>query len=255
MRRDNLIAVLLGLSALFVPEVRAVSIDTVVKEQVAADKAAVDAQAKIDRLQDQTQDLAVKYRQTLATAASLEKYGDQLASQMESQTQRLNDIKGQLAGIEVTQRDMLPLMERMVTTLGAFVELDVPFLLQERRNRVAMLQQLLGRSDVSTSEKYRRTLEAYQIEMEYARTLDAYMGQLGDGDAARTVQFVRLGRIALTYQTPDGKETGYWDAGQKQWVVDDQYAHDVKRALAVAKKEGAPDLVMLPIPAPVEVKE
>jgi len=252
-RRNGWVVTLLAVSALVTSPVQAVSLDAVVKEQSAADKAAVEAQAKIDRLEDQAKDAAAKYSEALALATSLEKYGDQLSTQLESQNARLADIKKQLAGVEVTQRDITPLIEQMITTLEKFVSLDVPFLVEERTNRVATLKQLLGRSDVSTSEKYRRTLEAYQIEMEYGRTLDAYLGQLGDGDSARTVQFLRLGRITLAYQTPDARETGYWDAGQKKWVVDEAYTRDVKRALAVARKEGAPDLVMLPIPAPEEV--
>jgi hypothetical protein len=233
---------------------RAVSLDTVLSEQVAADKAAVDSQAKIDRLNDETQDMAVKYREALAVAASMQKYGDQLAVQLESQNLQIAEMKNQLADIEVTQRDILPLMERMIDTLDRFVGLDVPFLIEERNKRVAGLKELMGRADVSTSEKYRRILEAYQIEMEYGRTLDAYTGKLGEGDGARTVQFVRVGRIALMYQTLDGDESGYWDAARKAWVADADYGRDFKRALSVAKKEGAPDLVMVPVPAPVEVR-
>ena len=107
-----------------------------------------------------------------------------------------------------------------------------------------------ARADVTTSEKYRRILEAYQIEMDYGRTLEAYEGVIAEADANKTVQFVRLGRIALMYQTLDGRETGYWDQVARKWVVDDSYAHDVKEALRVAKKQGAPDLLMLPVPAP-----
>ena len=90
--------------------------------------------------------------------------------------------------------------------------------------------------------------------MDYGRTLDAYDGKLGTEDGARTVQFVRLGRVALMYQTLDGDETGYWDAEKKAWVVDPDYTRDVNERSSVAKKEGAPDLVMVPVPAPVEVK-
>ena len=111
-----------------------------------------------------------------------------------------------------------------------------------------------SRSDVPISEKYRRILEAFQIEMEYGRTLDSYNGKIGEGGDERTVEFVRVGRIALLYQTLDGNETGYWDQDQKKWAQDDSYRSAVKAALAVAKKEGAPDLLSIPIPAPKEVK-
>jgi hypothetical protein len=108
----------------------------------------------------------------------------------------------------------------------------------------------MQRADVAISEKYRRILEAYQIELEYGRTLEAYEGSLGE----RTVTFVRLGRISLMYQTQDGQETGYWDAQKKNWVVDNSYGERVRAAIAVARKEGAPDLLQVPVPAPQEVR-
>lgn len=255
MKRCTLLAIVLGVFGTIAVQARAASIDAVVKEQAAADKAAIATQAKIDDLREQSQDAAVKYRDAIAMAESLEKYSDQLNVQVESQNARLDQMKAQLEEIDVTQRNILPLIEKMIATLEQFVDLDVPFLIEERRSRVAGLQELLGRSDVSTSEKYRRVLEAYQIELDYGRTIEAYTGKLGEGDDSRTVQFVRLGRISLMYQTLDGQETGYWNAKDRTWVVDPQYAHDMKRALSVAKKEGAPDLVMFPIPAPVEVQQ
>jgi hypothetical protein len=134
------------------------------------------------------------------------------------------------------------------------VALDVPFLLAERTDRVESLQELMARADVAISEKYRRIIEAYQIELEYGRTLDAYEGILGEGADARTVDFVRLGRVALMYQTLDGAETGYWDGQQKKWIIDNSYAHAVSEARRVAKKDGAPDLLTVPVPAPQEVR-
>ena len=112
-------------------------------------------------------------------------------------------------------------MQQMVDTLARFVELDVPFLLEERTARVQNLQEHdEPRATSAISEKYRRILEAYQIELEYGRTLDAYEGRLGTGADARTVEFAQLGRVSLMYRTLDGSETGYWDANQKTWVVD-----------------------------------
>jgi Protein of unknown function (DUF3450) len=138
----------------------------------------------------------------------------------------------------------------MIDTLDQFVQLDTPFLLEERTKRVAGLKQMMQRADVSSSEKYRRILEAYQIETEYGRTIEAYDGKLGEGDAAKTVEFLRIGRVALLYQTPDGKETGYWDADGKKWVEDDGYGSETRQAIRIAKKEGAPDLLWVPVHAP-----
>jgi hypothetical protein len=229
-------------------------VEEVVAEQSAADAAAAAAQKTIDTLEDETRSMAAKYRDALAVADSMNKYSEQLGAQVASQQTRIDEINAELAEIEVTHREILPLMERMIVTLEQFIALDLPFLLEERTKRVATLKNILGSGDVSASEKYRRILEAYQIEMEYGRTLDTYTGTLGEGKSVRTVQFVRLGRLSLMYRTLDGVETGYWDATRKQWVADTSYEHDVTRALAVAKKEGAPELVMVPVPAPVEVK-
>ena len=112
----------------------------------------------------------------------------------------------------------------------------------------------MSRADVTISEKYRRIPEAYQIELEYGRTLSAYEGPLGTGAEERTVEFAQLGRVSLMYRTLDGSETGYWDANQKQWVVDPSYADAVEEAIRVARGDGAPDLLTVPVPAPQEVR-
>jgi hypothetical protein len=232
------------------PQARAGAIDRVLSEQAAATKAAAESQARIDGLSDDTHVMLAKYRQALADTDSLKKYNDQLGAQVKSQEEKLATVKQQLAEIEATHRDVLPLMQRMIDTLELFVQLDVPFLVRERNKRVATLKQLITRADVSISEKSRRILEAYQIEMEYGQTLEAYEDKLGEGDKAKTVEFVRLGRIALMYQTPDGKETAYWDVQKKGWVEDPHSARDVKEAIRVAKKRGAPDLLWVPVQAP-----
>jgi len=145
-------------------------------------------------------------------------------------------------------------MQKMLDTLAQFVALDVPFLVEERSRRVTGLQQMMTRADVTISEKYRRILEAYQVEMDYGRTIEAYEAKLGDGEGARTVQFLRVGRVSLLYQTLDGKETGYWDARKKAWTIDDDYQHSFKQGVAVAKKLSAPEMLIVPVPAPKDVK-
>jgi hypothetical protein len=230
------------------------SLDKAMATQGQADSAAAASQKRINEIRDRLQDAASRYATATADAESLEKYNSQLEKQVKAQRDEVASIESQLLDIETTSREVQPLMQRMVDALEKFVALDVPFLLSERTERVKTLQEIMTRADVTISEKYRRIIEAYQIELEYGRTLEAYEGLIGDGADARTVSFVRLGRVALLYQSLDGAETGYWDAAGKKWVVDNSYAAAVAEARRVAKKDGAPNLLTVPVPAPTEVK-
>jgi seryl-tRNA synthetase len=230
------------------------SVNKALGAQVEVDRAAAASQNTINSIRERTQDAASRYAQAKAEADSFEKYNEQIAKQVKSQQAEMTSIEKQLLDIETTNREVQPLMQQMVNTLEQFVALDMPFLKEERTRRVKNLQDIMARADVAISEKYRLILEAYQIELEYGRTLEAYEGIKGEGATAQTVEFVRLGRIALMYQTLDGKVTGYWDATTKAWVEDNSYAHAVAEARRVAKKSGAPDLLTVPVPAPQEVR-
>lgn len=230
-------------------------LDRALGAQAEADRAAAASQQRINELRDQTLDAAGRYAQALAEADSLERYNQQLSSQVASQEEEIASIERQLLEIETTNREIQPLMEQMVAALARFVSLDIPFLSEERTQRVSNLEEMLARADVTISEKYRRVLEAYQIELEYGRTLEAYEGLLDDGGAEpRTVEFVRLGRVSLMYRTLDGREVGYWDRLAKKWVADPDYADEIETALRVARQDGAPELLIVPVPAPEEVR-
>lgn len=242
-----------GALALVAAPSSAQTLDSAINAQSEADNAAAASQKRINEIRDRLQDAASRYASAKADAESLEKYNTQLEKQVTAQREEMASIERQLVDIETTNREVQPLMQRMVDALERFVALDVPFLLKERTARVKSLQEMMTRADVTISEKYRRIMEAYQIELENGRTLDAYDGVLEKDGVERTVSFVRLGRVSLMYQSLDGAETGYWDAGSKQWVVDNSYADAVVEARRVARKDGAPDLLTVPVPAPQEV--
>ncbi len=226
------------------------AVTSTVNEQQGANKAAATSQTRVNQLDDETQTMLNDYRATLRETESLRRYNEQLEVQIKSQEAEVASIQQQIQDIDRTNREIYPLMQRMIETFEQFVKLDLPFLLEERAKRIVTLKETVNRADVSTAEKYRRLLEAYTIEMEYGRTSDAYEGKLGEGDAARTVNFLRIGRTALMYQTLDGDETGYWDADQKAWVEDSDYGDDVEHALKVIRKVKAPDLIIVPVRAP-----
>jgi hypothetical protein len=228
--------------------------DATTQAQTGVDTAAAASQQTVNNLVDDTQKIGGEYARTLAEIDSLNQYNERLQQQVNAQLAEVASIQQQLTEIETTNREVLPLMDRMVQTLDQFVKADVPFLPEERTKRVRDLVELMGRADVAISEKYRRILEAYQVELDYGRTLDSYEGTLGDGANSKVVQFVRLGRVALMYQALDGLETGYWDVHSKSWVQDDNYRDVIKHALNVALQKGAPDLLRVPVPAPEVAK-
>jgi len=225
------------------------TVNAAIGEQVSTEKAAAASQARIDKLDDDTQRMLSEYRSVLTETDSLRRYNEQLEKQIKSQMEEMVSIQKQIEEIERTNREIVPLMTRMIDTLDQFVRLDLPFLLDERTKRVGDLKALMTRADVSTSEKYRRILEAYTIELEFGRTLEAYQGKLGTGDDAKTVDFLRVGRVALMYQALDGGETGYWDADKKAFEKDNGYRSAVREGLKVARKQVAPNLLEVPIHA------
>jgi hypothetical protein len=167
-----------------------------------------------------------------------------------SQEAELTSLQSQLDQIEVVGRSVMPLMLKMIDAYESLVKLDLPFLLDERKERVAELRKLMRRSDVTSAEKYRRIMEAYQIENEYGRTIEAYRSTLDLAGREATVDFLRFGRIALVYQTPDGTEAGVWNHETKSWEpLDPRYRGAIRDGLRIARKQSAPDLIRLPLPA------
>lgn len=233
-------------------EEKAEKLGRAVDFQMKMDGAAKASQERVSALDDETTSLLSDYRRSVAEAESYTTYARQLELQVRSQDEEMAAIERQLGEVDTTAREVGPLMDRMLSTLDRFVSLDVPFLVAERRDRVERLKQMMGRADVTISEKYRRIIEAYQVELDYGRTVEAYEAELSAGEAgkaARTVQFLRVGRIALLYQTLDGQETGFWDATAKRWTVDPSYGASFKEGIAVAKKTRAPELLVIPVPA------
>jgi hypothetical protein len=207
----------------------------------------VESQKRVDALSDETDQLLSIYRTTLKQIDALRVYNRQMEKLIASQEVEMAQYRADIDDVEVVGRGVTPLMLKMIDAVDAFVVLDVPFQAEERAERVANLRRLMVRSDVSASEKFRKILEAYQIENDFGRTIEAYTGKLADG---RSVDFLRVGRIALVYQTLDAEETAVWDHQAGQWIqLESSYRNAIKQGLRIARKQSAPDLIRLPLSA------
>ena len=213
--------------------------------------ASIAVQQRINALDDETREMLNEYRQTTSQIQDLIAYNEQLQKLVSTQRVELADFERQFNDLEITKRRILPLIVRMIEVLEEFIQIDMPFLEEEREMRLTELQKLMEKPDVPTSEKYRRVTEAYQVELEYGHTIEAYEGEMTYAGETRTVNFLRFGRLGLYYQTLDGLEIGYYDKATDEWVqLPDEYRQPLDRAIRIARKQLPPDLIRLPVPAP-----
>lgn len=235
-----------------VAAVQASSLESILKVGEDKNKSARQSQVKIDRLADETRDLLADYKTVTKQIDGLKVYNDRLQRQIDNQVIRITEIDESIDQVTVISRQMTPLAIRMIDGLETFVELDVPFHLEERAKRIAFLRANLDRSDVSVAEKFRQVLEAYKIENEYGRKIDAYKGSIEIDDVERDVNFLRVGRISFLYQTTDTELSGAWDQASRSWVPlsRGEYRNAIMKGLRIARKEASIDLMNLPVAAP-----
>ncbi len=195
---------------------------------------------------------ATRYAQLLDDAESIAAYNTLVERQIGVQGTELQELDVQLATLDQTAADMPALLQRMFAKLEQFVAKDLPFVdtVSDRKARIERIRELMNSETASQGERFRRILEAYQIEIDYGRNMVDYKSTLPDG---RDADFVRVGRVTLLYLTADGAESGYWDAERGEWVVDNSYQAVVSKALRMARKELAPDVIEVPVPAAKEV--
>ncbi|MEX0942929.1 MAG: DUF3450 domain-containing protein [Pseudomonadales bacterium] len=195
--------------------------------------------------------MLAEYSETITLLDSLQIYNDQLDRLLRNQQKEIAQIEESIEAVTMTRRQIGPLTQRMILALEQFIELDLPFLLEQRREKIEELKFLIDRVDVATSEKFRRVVEAYQQEIDYGNTKEAYLDFIEIDGKNRQVDVLRWGRTVLAFQTPDGAITGVWDKEARSWLVlDDEFSGGVRDGLRIARKTMTDDLVRLPTPAP-----
>lgn len=221
----------------------------------ATQQAAAESQQKIDTLNTESKSLLERYRFLTRQTQNIQTQNKHLQEMLATQQQEKNSLQQQLKDVAVTQNEIMPLILRMLDNLEQFIKLDLPFLPEERKQRLSKLKAMMLRADVSKAEKFRRIIEAYQVENEYGNTIEAYKDEIELNGIKSPVDFLRLGRIALYYQRLDGSESGFWNKEEKRWqALPDSYRNSIRNGLRIARKETAPDLLTLPISAAEEGK-
>lgn len=219
------------------------------KQRSAAAKA---SQAKVDRLADETANLLSDYKTVMKQVDGLKVYNARLERQIANQERRIRDIDASISEASVIQRQIPPLVTRMLDGLEQFINLDMPFELETRLGNIEAVRSNMDRSDVTSAEAFRQVLELYSIELQYGRGIESYRDSIELSGSEREVDILRIGRIALVYQSTDGAETGAWNRTSKSWeeLSAGQYASAVRDGVRIAKKQATIELLNMPVSAP-----
>ena len=209
-------------------------------------------QAQINQIAEQTRQRFDEYQILVKEIEGLRVYNDLMQARVDDQNRQLDELRASIDTVTVIERQVVPLMTRMIDGLERFIALDVPFREAERKQRVAFLRTLLTQSDVSTAEQFRIVIQAWQTEMDYGMFADAYPGEIEIDGVEREVEFFMLGRVGLYYVTPDNAAAGAWDQRSREWVpLTRADAEQIRAGIAVLDG-GTPQLMMLPIAPPQE---
>jgi len=229
------------------------SVDDVLQAEDRRLNLAQQSQERINSIVEGTRSLEDQYRAINKEIDGLKVYNRLMRAQVDGQQAVLEDISISIDQVDVINRQIFPLMERMIDGLEQSIKLDVPFLMEERTERIQNLHDIMERSDVSVAEKFRKVMEAYQIELDYGTSSEFYTQSLTLEDGAtRSYNILRIGRVGLYFQSDDSKITGRWDNEQRTWVIDDSARSDIRTGLRMARQLIAPELIVVPVAAPTE---
>ena len=225
--------------------------DDIVNAGVSRTKAGASSQKRIDGIADATEKVIVKFHQQSKVVDGLKVYNDRLRRTLAAQEEAKNKLEQSIEDASLIERQIVPLMLRMISGLEQFIQVDIPFKLDERNARIERIKGYLNNANISAAERFRQVLEAYTTENDYGQSIDVYTDTLSLSGGEVTVNILQVGRSGLYYQTLNGEQSGYWDKANKAWTsLDGSHNEGITKAIRITQGKETTDLMRLPLAAP-----
>ena len=127
----------------------------------------------------------------------LKVYNSQLAKQIEGQKTANTEILASAAKAKDLEPQVVPILNKMLASLEAFVKADLPFRLNERLDSIDLLKNLMVSPDAKTSDRFRNIMDIYAAEIEYGNNYEAYQATADINGNETPVDMLRIGRVSL----------------------------------------------------------
>lgn len=240
----------------FISLAHAASYDKAESVQSQTNTDSTNSQKRIDDSAEISAQTRADIEQLQAEITNLTIYQSHLDKMVQSQNQEKSSLQEQLEQIQATRQGIVPLMYKMLDELEQQVQQGLPIRRETRLQRVEKLRTLMTRADVSDAEKFRRLLEAYQIELSYGGKMGRYDDQITLADGKKIeASLVYLGKVSLLARSLDQQKYWRWDQSQQQWQSLDSGFDAIDSAFDVADKNTTPTLLALPLSLPLNEEE
>jgi len=205
-------------------------------------------QKKEDKWAFQKAELKTEYQSLKPRLEQLKKHKEKTEKILTLQRGRVEELKRKLTESARVRDELYSHMDGWVMRLETWISQDLPFLPEERKKRLASIKEMMSNPNIESAEKFRRVMEALQVEAEYGGTVEVYQDTVELNGQSTLVNIFRLGRLTLFYQTPDRNDVGYYNRASGKWeALPGKYRHDIDMAVEMASKQRPIDLIKLPI--------
>ena len=196
----------------------------------------------------QFEGLAGQYQSTLQVIDNLGIFAQQQERIIQNQENTIASLEEQIAGAPGRSNEMLGIMETMINDLETFVNADLPFHIEDRKQRIDDLRAALARADLPIGEQYRLIIEAYQEEMSYGREQETWDAELDLASGPTQVKMYRYGRTAFVYLSLDRSEAARWNRDTRDWEpVSGSMRADIIKATKIADGVAQQSVVFAPL--------
>ncbi len=218
------------------------------KKMVRAIETEAKAQGKADDWNLEKQDLVTEIRELQTRLVWLEYQTGKHETYVQRMKDTIADLETRKLEARQLRENLEPYLEEVVARLEAFISEDLPFLAEERQQRIYFLKNTMNDYHLDLGEKLRRVFEALAVEATYGRAVTASDQTLEIDGVDTVVSVLQLGRLSMFYQSLDGKKLGRWDPKENRWEpIPDNYARQIRQALGMARRERSVDLIQLPL--------
>jgi len=205
-------------------------------------------QEQEEQWRNEKQKLLSQYDQLQQKKIQLTELQQSFEEKVKNTNIRISAKQEQIDNIVQIQAEISPLINNQIKELEQFVASDLPFLTEERHERMQRLEQLRDDPEVPVSEKFRKVMEALLVEAEYGNTIEVYQETITTGDLKMLVDIFRLGRIGLFFQTLDKKECGFYNVSASAWQpLPASYNQTLLTAMEIGAKRRPVEFITLPL--------